>query len=177
MHFVLPILRRIPEGGLHEDYQLYYHLINVIALYDTVVCQLGVQNALYLRLCYFCIPFNLQQVHAFNKSKVQLCQIFFTRYYKRAYHELFLAKDTNTDKQSAAGDGSDYHRFGWLLFLALRAHAFSRFKDLVTCTNGLVSILVSYISLPYGDYNVLFFRFCKTLQQKINDALISDVKE
>ncbi|KAL1834381.1 hypothetical protein ACET3Z_004032 [Daucus carota] len=68
-----------------------------------------------------------------------------SKYYKRAYHELFLAKDTNTDKQSAAGDGSDYHRFGWLLFLALRAHAFSRFKDLVTCTNGLVSILAILI--------------------------------
>lgn len=38
---------------------------------------------------------------------------------------------------------SDYHRFGWLLFLALRVHAFSRFKDIVTSTNGIVSILVS----------------------------------
>ncbi|KAK9133916.1 hypothetical protein Scep_013444 [Stephania cephalantha] len=37
----------------------------------------------------------------------------------------------------------DYLRFGWLLFLALRVHSFSRFKDLVTCTNGLVSILVT----------------------------------
>ncbi|KAK1356228.1 hypothetical protein POM88_049484 [Heracleum sosnowskyi] len=63
------------------------------------------------------------------------------RYYKRAYNELFLAKDKNIDKQSAVGIESDYHRFGWLLFLALRAHAFSQFKDLVTCTNGLVSIL------------------------------------
>lgn len=68
-----------------------------------------------------------------------------SKYYKRAYHELFLAKDTNIDKQSAVGVGSDYHRFGWLLFLALRAHVFSRFKDLVTCTNGLVSILAILI--------------------------------
>ncbi|KAK1372315.1 hypothetical protein POM88_028508 [Heracleum sosnowskyi] len=67
------------------------------------------------------------------------------RYYKRAYNELFLAKDTNIDKQSTVGIESDYHRFGWLLFLALRAHAFSRFKDLVTCTNGLVSILAILI--------------------------------
>ncbi|KAK1368287.1 retinoblastoma-related protein [Heracleum sosnowskyi] len=68
-----------------------------------------------------------------------------SKYYKRAYNELFLAKDTNIDKQSAVGIESDYHRFGWLLFLALRAHAFSRFKDLVTCTNGLVSILAILI--------------------------------
>ena len=70
-----------------------------------------------------------------------------TRYYKRAYREFFLTTDANVDKQSAlasaSGYVSDYHRFGWLLFLALRVHAFSRFKDLVTCTNGLVSILVS----------------------------------
>lgn len=74
-----------------------------------------------------------------------------TRSYKRIYREFFLPSDANGDKQSAAastsGYVSDYHRFGWLLFLALRIHAFSRFKDLVTCTNGLVSILVSYIPL------------------------------
>lgn len=82
--------------------------------------------------------------------------IFFSRHYKRAFHELLSVKDTNIDKQSAVGDGSDYFRFGWLLFLALRVHAFSRFKDLVTCSNGLVSILVSYLLLLYVDYNVLF---------------------
>lgn len=68
----------------------------------------------------------------------------------RAYRDFFSTSDTIVDKQSAAanvsGYVSDYHRFGWLLFLALRVHAFSRFKDLVTCTNGLVSILVCYIS-------------------------------
>lgn len=73
----------------------------------------------------------------------------FTRYYLRAYREFFLISDAKIDNQStvatASGYVSDYHRFGWLLFLALRVHAFSRFMDLVTCTNGLVSILVSYI--------------------------------
>lgn len=69
------------------------------------------------------------------------------RYYKRAYQEFFK---TTADKEpadantSSSGCVSDYYRFGWLLFLALRVHAFSRFKDLVTCTNGLVSVLVSY---------------------------------
>ncbi|XP_068343478.1 retinoblastoma-related protein-like [Pyrus communis] len=68
-----------------------------------------------------------------------------SKYYKRAYRELFLTSDTNANKQSAVAGGtgyvSEYHRFGWLLFLALRVHVFSRFKDLVTCTNGLVAIL------------------------------------
>lgn len=74
-------------------------------------------------------------------------QFFFfnySRYYKRAFKALFL---DNVDAQSAVANSAEYiancHRFGWLLFLALRVHAFSRFKDLVTCTNGLVSILVS----------------------------------
>ncbi|XP_072973608.1 retinoblastoma-related protein isoform X1 [Typha angustifolia] len=72
-----------------------------------------------------------------------------SRYYRRAYQELFLPSDTNSGQNSAVSSNtgyvSDYHRFGWLLFLALRVHAFSRFKDLVTCTNGLVSILAILI--------------------------------
>ncbi|CAM8972446.1 unnamed protein product [Rhodiola kirilowii] len=72
-----------------------------------------------------------------------------SRYYKRAYREFFLPIDENVLKNSESttspGYISDYHRFGWLLFLALRVHAFSRFKDLVTCTNGLVSILAILI--------------------------------
>ncbi|XWS08248.1 hypothetical protein CRYUN_Cryun41cG0063500 [Craigia yunnanensis] len=69
--------------------------------------------------------------------------------YKRAFWELFLTSDANIDKQQNATSASDYvseyHRFGWLLFLALRVHAFSRFKDLVTCTNGFVSVLAILI--------------------------------
>lgn len=79
------------------------------------------------------------------------------RYYKRAFGEFFLANDAS-EKNSAVsmtGDyASQYHRFGWLVFLALRVHAFSRFKDLVTCTNGLVSILVSYIPALFFFYNL-----------------------
>nr|POF19686.1 retinoblastoma-related protein [Quercus suber] len=66
--------------------------------------------------------------------------------YKRAIWEFFLTTEANVDKQStvasASGYVSDHHRFGWLLFLALRIHSFSHFKDLVTCMNGLVSILL-----------------------------------
>jgi retinoblastoma-like protein 1 len=67
------------------------------------------------------------------------------RYYKRVFEEFFVSTDANIENNSSVttNNVSEYHRFGWLLFLALRVHAFSRFKDLVTCTNGLISILVS----------------------------------
>ncbi|KAI3734061.1 hypothetical protein L6452_13522 [Arctium lappa] len=72
-----------------------------------------------------------------------------SKYYKRAFRGLFLATHANVDGQSIVANTPDYisdcYRFGWLLFLALRVHAFSRFKDLVTCTNGLVSILAILI--------------------------------
>ncbi|KVH95741.1 Cyclin-like protein [Cynara cardunculus var. scolymus] len=72
-----------------------------------------------------------------------------SKYYKRAFRGLFLATHANVDGQPIVANSPDYisdcHRFGWLLFLALRVHAFSRFKDLVTCTNGLVSILAILI--------------------------------
>jgi len=55
-----------------------------------------------------------------------------------------VSTDANIEnKSSVTNRVSECHRFGWLLFLALRVHAFSRFKDLVTCTNGLISIMVS----------------------------------
>lgn len=104
---------------------------------------------LNLRIYFFfsCLLLVGMSLHEFPKIKLYLYQIFFTRHYKRAFHELLSVKDTDIDKQSAVSDVSDYFRFGWLLFLALRVHAFSRFKDLVTCSNGLVSILVSYLLL------------------------------
>ncbi|GAB2230323.1 hypothetical protein Droror1_Dr00014585 [Drosera rotundifolia] len=72
-----------------------------------------------------------------------------SQYFKRAYRLFFKtseACDQSTDTSaSTSGYLSDYHRFGWLLFLILRSHAFSRFKDLVTSTNGLVSVLAILI--------------------------------
>ncbi|CAN1813540.1 Retinoblastoma-related protein [Linum perenne] len=72
-----------------------------------------------------------------------------SRHYKRAYQELFLMNDTNSDKEpadsSAISCASDYHRFGWMLFLSLRVHALSHVKDLVTCINGLISVLAILI--------------------------------
>lgn len=84
-----------------------------------------------------------------------------SKYYKRVYREFFLTSDSNADKQpavtSSTGYVSDYHRFGWLLFLALRVHVFSRFKDLVTCTNGLVSILailIIHVPIRFRNFNI-----------------------
>ncbi|XP_031262887.1 retinoblastoma-related protein [Pistacia vera] len=84
-----------------------------------------------------------------------------SKYYKRTYREFFLPSDANSDKlsavASASGYVSDYHCFGWLLFLALRVHAFSRFKDLVTCTNGLVSILavlILHVPVRFRNFDV-----------------------
>ncbi|KAM0947141.1 putative transcription repressor RB family [Dioscorea sansibarensis] len=67
-----------------------------------------------------------------------------SRYYRQAYQEFFNPSQSSGQHSAFCNNKgyiSDYHRFGWLLFLALRVHAFSQFKDLVTCTNGLVSIL------------------------------------
>ncbi|CAN4120683.1 unnamed protein product [Withania somnifera] len=84
-----------------------------------------------------------------------------SKYYKRAYQELFLSSGSNEDKQSATSDSTvllpQYYRFGWLLFLSLREHVFSRFKDLVTCTNGLVSvlaILIIHVPVRFRNFNI-----------------------
>ncbi|XP_056844873.1 retinoblastoma-related protein 1-like isoform X2 [Raphanus sativus] len=82
-----------------------------------------------------------------------------SKYYKRGYREFFLTYDANAEKNSAnsASYLPDSYRFGWLLFLALRNHAFSRFKDLVTCTNGLVSvlaILIIHVPCRFRNFNI-----------------------
>ncbi|KAJ8774008.1 hypothetical protein K2173_009439 [Erythroxylum novogranatense] len=72
-----------------------------------------------------------------------------SKHYKRSYRELFLVGDANLDELSAVSGDSTYlsncYRFGWMLFLALRVHGFSHSKDLVTCTNGLASVLAVLI--------------------------------
>ncbi|KAF6143614.1 hypothetical protein GIB67_012413 [Kingdonia uniflora] len=73
--------------------------------------------------------------------------------YKRAFGEFFLRSEPNSGRgavfSATTGCMSGYYRFGWLLFLALRIHAFSSFKDLVTSTNGLVSVLgILFLHVP-----------------------------
>ncbi|KAL6900705.1 hypothetical protein ACP4OV_005381 [Aristida adscensionis] len=76
-----------------------------------------------------------------------------SRYYKRAYQELFLTNDSKSSEPNIQ-QASDYYRFGWLLFLVLRVQTFGRFKDLVTSTNGLVSVLaVLIIHMPVSLRN------------------------
>ncbi|BAT06468.1 retinoblastoma-related protein 1 [Oryza sativa Japonica Group] len=82
-----------------------------------------------------------------------------SRYYKRAYQELFLLNDAKPPENSAEpnAQASDYYRFGWLLFLVLRIQTFSRFKDLVTSTNGLVSVLavlIVHIPVRLRNFNI-----------------------
>lgn len=84
-----------------------------------------------------------------------------SKYYKRAYQELFLSSSSNEDKHAATFNSTillpQYYRFGWLLFLSLREHVFSRFKDLVTCTNGLVSvlaILIIHVPVRFRNFNI-----------------------
>lgn len=88
-----------------------------------------------------------------------------------------MPSDTNIDNQladsSMTGYVSKYHRFGWLLFLALRVHVFGRFRALVTCTNGLISILVSH-SCAYQFLNkCICIMFC-VLSVSVLDISIYD---
>lgn len=81
-----------------------------------------------------------------------------SKYYKRVFEEFFVSSDANVEnKSSVTNRVSECHRFGWLLFLALRVHAFSRFKDLVTCTNGLISImaiLIIHVPARFRNFNI-----------------------
>lgn len=68
--------------------------------------------------------------------------LYIIRYYRRAYEELFVTNEANGFSNE---EMSDRYRFGWLLFLVLRVQALGQCKDLVTSTNGLVSVLVSHL--------------------------------
>ncbi|XP_051116256.1 retinoblastoma-related protein [Andrographis paniculata] len=81
--------------------------------------------------------------------------------YERAFRELFTVAEAHNNicfnVDNTGKHGSDYFRFGWLLFLALRVHVFHLCKDLVTCTHGLVSVLaVLLIHVPasFRNFNV-----------------------
>lgn len=51
-------------------------------------------------------------------------------------------------------------RFGWMLFLALRMHILSHFTDLVTCTNGLLAVIVSRQALYFAFGHTFSLIFC-----------------
>ncbi|CAI9093324.1 OLC1v1028798C2 [Oldenlandia corymbosa var. corymbosa] len=82
-----------------------------------------------------------------------------SKFYKRAFRELFETNDVS-DKDSAVTnplDCTDYHRFGWLLFLALRVHVFGPVKTVVTDTTGLVSILailITHVPIRFRKFSI-----------------------
>ncbi|XP_020581305.1 retinoblastoma-related protein-like isoform X2 [Phalaenopsis equestris] len=96
---------------------------------------------------------DLKELHA---NADQLCWL--SRFYKKAYHQLFKVSASCSGRKLLVSSHedyvSDYHCFGWLLFLELRAHLFSHFKDLVTYTNALVSILaILILHVPTSSRN------------------------
>ncbi|KAM6582872.1 hypothetical protein CsatB_009874 [Cannabis sativa] len=115
-----------------------------------------------------------------------------SKFYKRAYLELFItsganmenqlttASDANMDKQSTVGNHtgylSEYHRFGWLMFLAFRSHVLSRFVDLVTCTNCLIAILavlVIHVPVRFRNFDIHDFSKLVKKEKKGVDLLAS----
>ncbi|WOL12603.1 retinoblastoma-related protein-like [Canna indica] len=77
--------------------------------------------------------------------------IHLAKFYNRGFQEFFSILNTRSKDQASNNTENvlDFYRFGWLLFLALRTHAFTNCKNLVMCTNGLVSILaILIIHLP-----------------------------
>ncbi|KAG6426675.1 hypothetical protein SASPL_110902 [Salvia splendens] len=87
--------------------------------------------------------------------------ILLSKKYERAFRDLFSMVDANDGNRinaaNISGHGSEYYRFGWLLFLALRVHVFRMCKDLVSCTHGLVSvlaILLIHVPARYRNFNL-----------------------
>lgn len=84
-----------------------------------------------------------------KELKASVTQLYhLSRFYKQAYLEFFLASDTVNNSSASSTNThyiSQFHRFGWMIFLALRVHSLNRFRDLVTCTNELVSVLAVLI--------------------------------
>lgn len=95
---------------------------------------------LYVLSWDLCIASFYQSVKRTMSSLSTSCLYIF-RYYRRAFEELFVTNETNGFDNEEI---SNLYRFGWLLFLVLRVQALGQYKDLVTSTNGLVSVLVSH---------------------------------
>ncbi|KAG0563583.1 hypothetical protein KC19_8G043100 [Ceratodon purpureus] len=90
------------------------------------------------------------QVKEVQANFVHLMVLY--NYYKRIYQHLFIFPETQTGSGNGfcLGGSQDaappvHMRFGWMLFLALRMHVLSHFTDLVTCTNGLLAVIIVLI--------------------------------
>jgi retinoblastoma-like protein 1 len=86
------------------------------------------------------------QVKEVQANFVHLMVLY--NYYRRIYQHLFIFPDSQTGSANGSGLGGNgdappvHMRFGWMLFLALRMHVLNHFTDLVTCTNGLLAVIV-----------------------------------
>ena len=115
-----------------------------MAIGNTISCTLTLYAGVYFSISFQWIVSSLHRA-IMNFFFGKWLMFVWFRYYKRAYQELFLSNDAKSSENSSESnnqEASDYYRFGWLLFLVLRIQSFSRFKDLVTSTNELVSVLV-----------------------------------
>ncbi|KAL0421649.1 UNVERIFIED_CONTAM: Retinoblastoma-related protein [Sesamum latifolium] len=160
--FILYSVRRLNDGGIVEKGPTLCHILraaklNIIDFYKELhqfLIKVGsILSKLYggdweKRLELFGPVFisNSQLFHQAKESQTNFVHLnLLSKKYERAYRELFAIVDANNDKHLTVANpsacGSDYYRFGWLLFLALRVHVFRLCKDLVTCTHGLVSVL------------------------------------
>ncbi|KAH9320950.1 hypothetical protein KI387_015589, partial [Taxus chinensis] len=93
--------------------------------------------------------------------------------------DFFLSGENNQDAITGTESVSIYLRFGWMLFLALRIHVFSQFKGLVTCTNGLVSILtnISVLSVRKGTKGVDLISSLCNIYQTLEDDLLKMIEK
>ncbi|CAM6073864.1 unnamed protein product [Sphagnum tenellum] len=85
------------------------------------------------------------QVKEVQANIVHVTVLF--NYYNRVYKELFFSSEysvgnVNGSPSNVNGSFSPHMQFGWMLFLALRMHVLNQFTDLVTCTNGLLAIII-----------------------------------
>jgi retinoblastoma-like protein 1 len=98
------------------------------------------------------------QVKEVQANIVHVTVLF--NYYNRVYKELFFSSEcsvgnVNGSPSDVKGGFSPHMEFGWMLFLALRMHVLNQFTDLVTCTNGLLAIIVRSHSLVMCFFNKL----------------------
>ncbi|XP_008797098.2 retinoblastoma-related protein-like isoform X2 [Phoenix dactylifera] len=148
--FVLYCVTRLGKGEVKEEKEggritlckiLRAAKLNVVAFFKEVP-QLSLKASRILSGLYGSDWEKRLELKELQENVAQLMDL--SRFYNKAYKEFFLLKDVSNAQQTedsrSAQYVSDCYRFGWLLFLALRIHSVSHF-NLVTCTNGLVSIL------------------------------------
>ncbi|XP_029122241.1 retinoblastoma-related protein isoform X2 [Elaeis guineensis] len=152
--FVLYCVTRLGMGEVKEEKEggtitlcqiLSAAKLNVVVFFKEV-SQLSLKAGRILSGLYGSDWEKRLELKELQENVAQLMDL--SRFYSKAYKEFFLLKNISNAQQTedsrSAQYVSDCHRFGWLLFLALRIHSVGHF-NLVTCTNGLVSILAILI--------------------------------